>query len=89
MCYEDVSYPCGREGFSVWKFACALFRWFPNVICEGRMDPEIHDLLGVIGIWMGTNEFLESSTIGEKYRPSAQFGRELYQLTEEPGDPNQ
>ncbi|CAG8130201.1 unnamed protein product [Penicillium salamii] len=63
---------------------------FRNVIREGRMDPEIHDLFGVIGTWMETNEFLEGSTVGEKYRANAELGRELYQLTEEElADPNQ
>lgn len=63
---------------------------FRNVIREGRMDPEIHDLFGVVGTWVETNEFLEGSTVGEKYRASAELGRELYQLTEEElADPNQ
>jgi hypothetical protein len=90
MRHEDVSYPYGRGGFPVWKFVCALSRWFPKRHSRGRMDPEIHDLFGVIGTWMETNAFLEGSTVGEKYRASAELGRELYQLTEEGlADPNQ
>lgn len=40
--------------------------------------------------WMKTNEFPHGSTIGERYRASAELGRELYQLMEEDlADPNQ
>ncbi|KOS37440.1 hypothetical protein ACN38_g11759 [Penicillium nordicum] len=45
---------------------------FRNVIREGRMDPEIHDLFGVVGTWVETNEFLEGSTVGEKFRLDGQ-----------------
>jgi hypothetical protein len=54
---------------------------FRNIIREGRMDP-VDDIFNVIGLWMETDEFLQSSTVGEKYRASAESGRELYQLSE-------
>lgn len=56
---------------------------FRNIVREGRMDPVDDDVFNMIGIWMETNDFLQNSTVGEKYRASAELGRELYQLTEE------
>jgi hypothetical protein len=49
----------------------------------GRIDPEIDDIFNVVSDWMETNDLLQGSTVGEKYRVNGELGRDLYQLTEE------
>jgi hypothetical protein len=61
---------------------------FQNIVREGRLDPEIDDLFGVISKWMDI-EFLENTVVGDKYRVNGELGKELYQLTKEDlADPN-
>ncbi|KAJ5372783.1 hypothetical protein N7517_004789 [Penicillium concentricum] len=62
---------------------------FRNIVREVRSDPVLDDISSMIGTWMETNGFPQGSTVGEKYRASAELGRELYQFTEEDlADPN-
>ncbi|KAJ5674420.1 uncharacterized protein N7477_004354 [Penicillium maclennaniae] len=56
---------------------------FRNIIREGRLDTEIDDIFNVVGDWMETNDLLQGSTVGEKYRVNGDLGRYSYQLTEE------
>jgi hypothetical protein len=72
-----------EEAFRSGNLRVLYLDGFRNVIREGRIDPEFHDIFGVIGIWMETDEIPEGCNVGEKYRASAELGRELYQLTEE------
>ncbi|KAJ5696873.1 hypothetical protein N7536_007285 [Penicillium majusculum] len=55
---------------------------FRNIVREGRLDPEIDDLFGIISKWMDS-ELLENTVVGDKYRVSGELGKELYQLTED------
>lgn len=55
---------------------------FRNIVREARLDPEIDDIFGVVGLWMD-GELLRTSVVGEKYRVGGELGKELYQLTEE------
>ncbi|KAJ5400957.1 hypothetical protein N7465_011446 [Penicillium sp. CMV-2018d] len=55
---------------------------FRNIVREGRLDPEFHDLFGIISKWMNS-ELLENTVVGDKYRVSGELGKELYQLTED------
>jgi hypothetical protein len=77
-----------QEAFQSGSLRLLYLDGFRNVVREGRLDPEIDDLFGVISKWMDS-ELLENSVVGDKYRVSGELGKELYQLTEEDlADPN-
>ncbi|KAJ6189089.1 hypothetical protein N7519_003997 [Penicillium mononematosum] len=82
--YATVTYLiiADEEAFRSGSLRVLYLDGFRNIIREGRMDPVDDDIFNVIGIWMETDEFLQSSTVGEKYRAKAELGRELYQLTD-------
>ena len=54
---------------------------FRNIVREARLDPEIDDIFGLVGLWMDC-ELLSTSVVGEKYRVDGELGKELYRLTE-------
>lgn len=72
-----------EEAFQTGGLRVLYLDGFRNIIREGRIDPEVHDIFNLVTDWMETNELLEGSTVGEKYRVNGELGRELSQLTEE------
>jgi hypothetical protein len=72
-----------EEAFQTGGLRVLYLDGFRNIIREGRIDPEIDDISNLVTDWMETNELLEGSTVGEKYRVNGELGRDLYHLTEE------
>lgn len=72
-----------EEAFQTGGLRVLYLDGFRNIIREGRMDPEIDDIFNVVSDWMETNDLLQGSTVGEKYRVNGELGRDLYQLTED------
>ncbi|KAJ5121602.1 uncharacterized protein N7515_009563 [Penicillium bovifimosum] len=72
-----------EEAFRSGRLQVIYLDGFRNIVRELRLDAEFYDISSVDLTWMIKNAFPEDFTVGEKYRVSAELGRELYQFTEE------